>query len=208
MEIRETTNKLDIENGRRRAKKFEENEERMMMIVYFSWPHWLTKCIQATASHFLSFLLSLHSKLYFSLFTIPNGFSFFCCSLRTRLRCNIFVLPTFIFSGSVWASIRKTEQMHHSGTIFWRVLSCLKVRTINIISCSSSLITFEWKKWMLEWTTFSSLLLSIIEITYECITSSPFLLPLVFSFLHCSLLSSIHFICFHAQIDIKKTNLY
>lgn len=35
MEIRETTNKLDIEGGRRRAKKFEKNEERMM-IVYFS----------------------------------------------------------------------------------------------------------------------------------------------------------------------------
>lgn len=34
MEIRETTNKLDIENGRRRAKKFEKNEERMMMVCF------------------------------------------------------------------------------------------------------------------------------------------------------------------------------
>lgn len=176
-------------------------------MVYFFWPHWLTKCIQATASHFLSFFLSLHSNLYFSLFTIPNGFFFFCYSLRTRLRCNIFVLPTFIFSGNVWESIRKTEQVQHSGTIFWRLLSRLEVKTINIISCSSSLITFEWKSGCLNEQPFRLSCLALLKLPMNASLALLSSSHTSFHFCIVPFFSSIHLIYFHAQIDVNKTNL-
>lgn len=75
-----------------------------------------------------------------------------------------FRLADFHFLRKVWGGIRETEQTQHSGTIFWRVLSRLKVRTINIISCSSSLITFEWKSECLNEQLFRLSCLALLKL--------------------------------------------